>query len=341
MRWLIALGLVACSSPSQPPLTHDTALSCPAPDGLPFRLQSSGFQSSANQTLATNEPRIKTEASDTVGNPGGANANVYLADSASPATAPVDYHGVEARTRATTGLLADPLPGENVSLWTYDPTAKTWSSIGRTKTDDNGAYDLPDTGFSTSAQAIYAVLEADATCAEHYNLLMPPGSKFVVTDIDGTLTLSDQEVAMQINDDTYVPKAMTAAVDMLQAWSKKGYPIVYLTARGHILLTDTREWLTQLGFPDGVVITSNSIAPSAAPYKTTWLQRMITTFGWVAVAAYGNADTDITAYNNASIPKADTFIIGPLAGSDGTVGIPNDDYTQHIQTFVDPQPDNN
>jgi phosphatidate phosphatase PAH1 len=65
---------------------------------------------------------------------------------------------------------------------------------------------------------------------------------------------------------------------------------------------------------------------------------MFTTFGWVPVAAYGNATTDITAYENAGIPKDVTFIIGEYAGTSGTVAIPNDDYTDHIATFVEAQP---
>jgi hypothetical protein len=345
MRWLLVLGalgaLVACGG-GEPPLTHDTVLHCPAPDGLPFRLMSSGFQSDANQTLANNDPRNKAEASDTLGNPGGASASVYLPDDQAPVTTPVAYHGVEARTTKTGGLFSTPLPGENVSLWVYDPDAMAWSSIGRTTTDDSGAYDLPDTGFvAANGQPIYAVLEADGSCAEHYDELLPPGSKFVVTDIDGTLTTSDNEEFIQLGDATYVPKMKTSADKLMQAWAMKGYPIVYLTARPHVVRVETRIWLHDLGFPDGPVITANAVAGPADTYKTMWLERLITTFGWVPVAAYGNADTDITAYANAGIPKEDTFIIGPLAGDSGTVAIPNDDYTQHIATFVDAQPDNN
>ena len=57
-------------------------------------------------------------------------------------------------------------------------------------------------------------------------------------------------------------------------------------------------------------------------------------------AAYGNADTDITAYANVEIPQGRTFIIGPNAGNGGTVAIPNGDYTDHTAAFVDAQPDN-
>ena len=67
---------------------------------------------------------------------------------------------------------------------------------------------------------------------------------------------------------------------------------------------------------------------------------MIQSFGWTVVAAYGNEDTDITAYENAGIAKAQTFIVGPLGGSRGTTPIAGMDFTQHIASYVAAQPMN-
>ncbi|HET9987138.1 MAG TPA: hypothetical protein VFQ65_01430, partial [Kofleriaceae bacterium] len=77
-----------------------------------------------------------------------------------------------------------------------------------------------------------------------------------------------------------------------------------------------------------------------AAYKTLWLKRMVNDFGWNVVAAYGNAQTDIDAYNNVAIPKADTFIVGPLAGTNGTQPIDNMDFAAHTASFVAAQPAN-
>jgi phosphatidate phosphatase PAH1 len=118
----------------------------------------------------------------------------------------------------------------------------------------------------------------------------------------------------------------------------KGYPVIYLTNRPHPLRVETRTWLDEKMMPTGPVITSNGTASDASAYKTVWLQRMVQSFGWQIVAAYGNATTDISAYANAGIPKSETFIVGPLAGSDGTQPIDNMDYAQHIQTYVNAQP---
>ena len=335
------LALAACSGDKLPPLTDATSLMCPAPGDLPFRLASRGFQMATNQTLAMMDTQVKDEASDVIGNPGGAMADVYLADNATPAAGPIVYAGAKARTTPTKGVVSNPLAGEYVSLWHYDTAAMMWSMLDRGTTDDNGQYALSASNFvATAGDPVYAMLEADGSCATHYDYLMPAGSKFVVMDIDGTLTLSDNELVMELADESYVPKMMVAANTLAQHWAAKGYPVVYLTARPHLFDAETRVWLDANGFPKGPIITENGSEP-ADTYKTLWLQRMITTFGWQAYAAYGNATTDITAYANVGIPLDHTFIIGPNGGMGGTVAIPNDDYTQHIASFVDVQPMNN
>jgi LNS2 (Lipin/Ned1/Smp2) len=340
MRSLL-LGLLvlsACSGDDDnlPPLTTDTALKCPAPAGLPFRTDTTGWQQSANATLVGNDPRNKDEASDLLGNPGGLAANIFIADTDVP-SATIAYHGIKARTTINGGLFSTALPGENVSLWSYDGTA--WASEGNGKTDANGEYDLPATYTAPNNHVLYSVLEADGSCAEHLNMLLPPGSKVVITDIDGTLTTDDNQSLMQIPDATYVPLMMGAANTMLQAWDGKKYPIIYLTARPRVLREESRVWLRDESFPTGPLITANDVEEASA-YKTLWLNRLIQTFGWVPVAAYGNAATDVTAYENVGIAKDITFIVGPLAGTGGTVAIPNMDFTAHIASFVDPQPDN-
>ncbi|MEO8699665.1 MAG: hypothetical protein ABI867_06455 [Kofleriaceae bacterium] len=333
--WLLALGLAGGCGDSEdlPPLTDATSLLCPAPGDLPFRLDSNGFVRDNNAALADMRPRDKGEAADTLGNPGGATASTYLGEG-TPAGGAIAYRGLKARTAVTNGLFSTPLPGEHVSLWSYDGA---WTMLDRGDTDDNGLYELTPGVTVENGQPIYALLEADGSCAEHFDYLFPAGTKVVISDIDGTLTSADSELFEQTADPTYVPKTKTAAEELTRAWADKGYPIIYLTARPHVYRGDTRGWLRDLDFAAGPLITSND-GDEASAYKTLWLDRMITTFGWVPVAAYGNASTDISAYANVAIPKDLTFIIGELAGTEGTVAIPNDDFTDHIATFVAAQP---
>ena len=112
-----------------------------------------------------------------------------------------------------------------------------------------------------------------------------------------------------------------------------------LALTGCLFISETRTWLESQGFAAGPVITENDIE-DARTYKALWLNRMVGDFGWVIEAAYGNEDSDIGAYQAVSIPDSQIFIVGPSGGDLGSTAIPNMDFTQHITTYVDAQPDN-
>ena len=145
----------------------------------------------------------------------------------------------------------------------------------------------------------------------------------------------------QIDDGTYDPVENGSATALMNAWADKGYAIVYLTARPHAFRAETRAWLTDHGFPVGPVISANSLVfgDSARIYKRAWVNRMIGDFGWRIAAAYGNATSDIDAYEDGGIGKDITFIIGEFAGASETQSVENNDYTAHIADFVDSHPD--
>jgi hypothetical protein len=340
----VILGLAAAAGCADdddlPPLSDAKVLTCPRPGNLPFRTEAHAFARAESRTLESKNSRVKDEGADVLGNPGGKSADVYTGDDAMAASGPFTYRGGKARTTPTGGLFSNPFIGEAVSLWHFDVASDTWQPHGRAITDDLGRFEIDAGAFvAANGDPVYTILEGDGTCTEQYNLLLPAGSKVVITDIDGTLTTDDAELLTQVADESYVPKMMTGGNTMLQAWAAKGYPIVYLTARSHQFRNESRVWLRDLEFPIGPMLTSNNMN-EADGYKTAWLKRMFDELGWVPVAAYGNADTDIIAYENAGIPKDKTFIVGPLAGDGGTVAIPNMDYTEHTQTYVSAQPDN-
>jgi phosphatidate phosphatase PAH1 len=217
-----------------------------------------------------------------------------------------------------------------------------WSELARAQTSETGSYSFPGIAPSLNRnQPHYAILEGDGSCSPHYSFLMPAGTQVIVTDIDGTLTLADEELFNQIGDGNYVPLENMSAAQMMNTWADKGYVIVYLTARPHAFRTETRVWLRDLGYPVGPVITANTLVfdESARQYKRAWVNRVKNDFGWKVVAAYGNATSDIDAYEDAGIGKDITFIVGPNAGVADTQAIENNDYTAHIADFVNSQPD--
>jgi hypothetical protein len=247
-RLALLLSLVACGT-DEPPLTDATSLTCPDPGDLPFRLMSHGFRHATNANLAKMDTRIKHEGADTIGVPSGATANTHLADTAMPSTAAPTWDGTMGVTTTSGGLFSMPMADEYVSVWTYDGTA--WQMLGRDLTDQDGLFTIAGATVP-NGQPAFAMLEANGTCAAAYDYTFPMGEKVVVSDIDGTLTTNDTELAMEINDPTYDPMMMGHADALLQAWSMKGYPIVYLTNRPHPLRVETRSWLDEKMFPTGL-----------------------------------------------------------------------------------------
>src|SRR5580692_6397281 len=128
--WLLLLASTcpACGD-NTAPISDARALACPGPEVLPFRTQTTGFQHAGNAKLAAANLQNKDEAADTLGNPNGKLANVFLDDTAAPTASAVDYRGAIAVSTPTTGLLSTALPDEPVSLWVHDTS---WTALGRT-----------------------------------------------------------------------------------------------------------------------------------------------------------------------------------------------------------------
>jgi hypothetical protein len=321
--------------------TAEPGLQCPHPASLPFTLASTGWHTPSTEALAKSLPRNKDEAHDLLGNPGGAWLSTDMAQDASPATGAQILHGRKARTTPDGGLDTTGLPGEWTSVWRAPQG--TWTQAGRMLTGSDGTYamTLPDAlAFGPGLHAAYGFLEAEPTCATHYGLMLPAGTPFVVTDIDGTLTTADSEFTQQLVNLDHDPAQMQGAQAMVQAWAQKGYAIVYLSARGHRMRAESRDWLDLHGYPTGVLLTADDLVfgETARKHKAIWMTRVQKVLGWQVAAAYGNADSDVHGYGDAGIDKAHTFIIGPVGGLEGTVAIPDNDWTAHTATFVAAQP---
>ncbi len=331
---LSSLALVPPACSSTPATTEPAALgdggplslslSCPAPGKLPFRTLATTFSSPDSTSASTNDAIAKFEPQDDMGNP----------------TSPQEIRGTFARGTALLGGTI-PMAGEWVSLWSSSSGA--WKQLSRVKTDENGAYDVTLDDASKQPLGsflVQAVLEGDASCGTHGSYHWPEGTKIVVTDIDGTMTLKEDEQTAQLTDPTYVVRANKAVDQVMATWKKKGYQVVYLTARPNFLRLVTHAWLASLGIDFGPVITADTLLSGDATtqYKLAALQKL-KGFKWDIVAAYGNMPTDIAAYDGAGIPKTQTFTVSPNAGASGTQPIDNNDYTSHLSTYVDKQPD--
>lgn len=180
------------------------------------------------------------------------------------------------------------------------------------------------------------VVAGDLTETNGYLTIVDPGRKTIVFDIDGTLTLNDFEaVGDYLNVST--ARAFAYAVETANLYRDRGYQIVFMTARPYWVARDTREWYAAMGLPQSIIThfsLSNEASMDASSYKKEYLDYLIDGVGLNIIRTYGNAQSDIDAYVYAGIPFSEIFIIGDLAGADGTTPIYGD-YSVHYSWLLD------
>lgn len=301
-------------------------LNCPAPGELPFQTESTGFQLRSNEALLA-QPAKRHHSLDVLVNPGDDQV----------------LTGAVVTGRIVFPATPSFIEGEFVSAWTY--RGGTWEQLGRAKTGAGGEFtiDIADEDeFTEGTHVVYTIIEADQSCFTQLVAVWPEGTRFVIADIDGTLTSSDGEFTTQINDQSYDPKEHPGASEMMNAWFDKGYQDVYLTARPHDARVITRQWLFEHDYPLGPLSTAEEFGfgSATATYKTEFTSQLIDDLGWEFIAGYGNSDTDFQGYIGAGAPVSRMFAIEGAKGFEGTTAITGDDYRPHTADYVASQPDN-
>jgi hypothetical protein len=230
------------------------------------------------------------------------------------------------------GRASKDLEDERVRLYVDD--CQDWLELTSAPllTDDDGMARARAPGLSPGVHELLAIVPGDGTMARARVFVLPPGTHVVVSDVDGTLTTSDSELV----EDLFAvamgrrapPDATPGGQALTHAHRDRGDVVIYLTGRPTVLLPMTRDWLFGGGFASGPVLgapTMSDAAPTddgVGAFKTRVLGDLLA-LGLVVDAVYGNATTDILAYGKAGIARAVTFIVGPHAGKDGTIGVPD------------------
>jgi hypothetical protein len=133
------------------------------------------------------------------------------------------------------------------------------------------------------------------------------GSALAVSDVDGTLTIGENEEFLALLEGD-LPAAHPGAAEALRALAERGYVPFYLTARPEFLVERTREFLDQNGFPPGLVHTTTdgigAIGDAAAEFKTADLDQAVVGRGYAPAYAFGNTETDAEAYDATGVPLA-------------------------------------
>lgn len=229
------------------------------------------------------------------------------------------------------------LEGEYVHTYVYGTGMSSWQYLGRYTTNSDGKVFVSLSGKPEGDYVVRMVVEGDLSSATGYITVAARGRETVLFDIDGTLTLNDFEaVGEYLGVDTASNYAY--AKEVVQAYVERGYQVVFLSARPYWVGKSTRKWFDNYGIvPWHTRLNPNSdnlLNLQTEQYKTNYIRYLKDTLGLNIVRAYGNATTDISAYNAAGLPKQETYIIGSNAGKDGTQPITGSYETHYYQVVL-------
>jgi hypothetical protein len=223
-----------------------------------------------------------------------------------------------------------------------------WQPIGSATTDDEGHFELDLTGgdrLPVALRDMYLSVVGDRTGASFLAFVAPDDAPLIVSDVDGTLTSSEdafaETIVAGIEPDAQ-PGAATAYTDA----TSRGYQLVYVTSRGGQYTADTRQWLSDQGFPRGPVRLSTSFitlpGDDTVDYKTQTIEALAQSLA--VVMGVGNRETDIEAYTNVGLAPATIFVKLPeyesemQASLDAGAAIGFDAYSDLQATYIDAMP---
>lgn len=237
-------------------------------------------------------------------------------------------------------VLHKDLEGERVHVYLYGTGMPGWRYVGKYLTDSDGKIDVPLGMQPVGEYVLRFVVEGDLSTTSGYLSVVEAGRDTIVFDIDGTLTTSDFEAYA---DYTGVKTAAPYkyAAEVVNTWRDKGYQLIFLSARPYWVTRDGRAWLGMQKIAPwhyhSNPYSGGPMPPDTQQFKGDYVRHLRDVVGLNIVRVYGNALTDIGAYADAGIAKADTYIVGPHAGVDGTQAIRNE-YGEHLALKVRPAP---
>ncbi|CAH9050354.1 hypothetical protein PSECIP111951_00175 [Pseudoalteromonas holothuriae] len=225
---------------------------------------------------------------------------------------------------------------ETVRFYIRGQQDNQWQFLSEQVTNSDGKVFVTIPELPAGQYRVYAGVPADGSGTEGFVTVIDPNTPAVLFDIDGTLTLSDEEA---IGDYAGIDRAdaRDGAYSLVRRYIDLGYQPLYLTARVYWYAKGTRSWLDWMGLPEGILRTSLSNETSlfkTAEYKVDQINRFRAQ-GLNIVRAYGNAKTDAQAFIEAGIGHDHSFTIGEDAGHYGTTAILDDGYIEHITQHVD------
>jgi hypothetical protein len=247
------------------------------------------------------------------------------------------------------GINDDDLNDEEVEIWLLRDCTR-WERLGTALTSRDAAPHAPVEGVDDRGGRVYFevpssqrlavgwhrvmfVVRGDHSIATQWIEVVPADARVVVSDVDGTLTESENAAFLSLLTGP-PPAANPGGADVLRTLVGRGYHVMYLTARPEWLEPGTHSWLTLRGFPRGIVHTTlgltGAIGTAAADFKVSELGALRARFGRAPDYGFGNTDSDVTAYNSTGVASRFYYRFT----GDVRRGTRVDDYTTLLSRFA-------
>lgn len=198
-------------------------------------------------------------------------------------------------------------------------TGAGWRSLGTARTDGDGRFSLTITGdarVGTGLRDIYASAP-DGSGVWFLALVAPDGTRVMISDVDGTLTSSENSFPYSTilgNQVGVQPGAPAAFGDA----AARGVVPIFVTARGDLYTQSTRSWLAMKGFPRAPMHLGQPVVTlpgaGATRLKIAVVTPLVSRFD--IVAAIGNRASDIDAYAAAGVDADHIYVKMPEYASE-------------------------
>jgi hypothetical protein len=217
------------------------------------------------------------------------------------------------------------IEGSAVHIFLDRGCAGEWEEIGLTFTTVEGDHEPVQGVDDSGGRVFFKIADSDALepgrhrlwliVEEYWNTaeilidVVPPGAPMFVSDVDGTLTTSENEEAWDflLGD---IPEVNPFAPEALSLLASKGYHPMYITARPEWLDRRTREFVALRGLPRGTIHTTltytGGMGDTAVDYKTGEFE-LLADKGLVPTYLFGNKDSDATAFATTAVPPDHRF----------------------------------
>ncbi|MEO8700727.1 MAG: hypothetical protein ABI867_11820 [Kofleriaceae bacterium] len=194
---------------------------------------------------------------------------------------------------------------EDVEL--YACVDDAWKSLATLRTDKHGRFrtDLAgDARLPPGTRDLFAYVAGDGTGVRFLAYVAKAGESVIVTDIDGTITASENAVLTTVlfGDD------IGHRLDAPQVLAGSDHKIVYVSARGDQMSDVTRRWLRTHGFPDGPMRLAPASLLKPGPKTVAFKTAALRSLSVPIHAAIGNKPTDVESYASAGIPASRIFV---------------------------------